>query len=67
MNKEEDTERENDERTPSVQEIKTFRTMMATLRNYDWVPLPVMYPQLIFLAVHTSVTVSCSLPKATVL
>ncbi|GMT26098.1 hypothetical protein PFISCL1PPCAC_17395, partial [Pristionchus fissidentatus] len=36
-----------------INEIKTFRTQMATLRNYDWVPLPVMYPQLVVLAVHT--------------
>ncbi|GMR48657.1 hypothetical protein PMAYCL1PPCAC_18852, partial [Pristionchus mayeri] len=36
-----------------INEIKTFRTQMATLRNYDWVPLPIMYPQLVVLAVHT--------------
>ncbi|GMS91300.1 hypothetical protein PENTCL1PPCAC_13475, partial [Pristionchus entomophagus] len=39
--------------TALISEIKTFRTQMATLRNYDWVPLPIMYPQLLVLAVHT--------------
>uniref|UniRef100_A0A158R478 Bestrophin homolog n=1 Tax=Syphacia muris TaxID=451379 RepID=A0A158R478_9BILA len=34
------------------EEIKSFRTNMATLCNYDWVPLPIMYPQLIVIAVH---------------
>ncbi|VDN87816.1 unnamed protein product [Brugia pahangi] len=37
--------------TPS--EIKKFRTNLAILCNFDWVPLPIMYPQLIVLAVHT--------------
>ncbi|VDN38699.1 unnamed protein product [Gongylonema pulchrum] len=36
-----------------LQEIKIFRTNMAILCNFDWVPLPIMYPQLIVLAVHT--------------
>lgn len=36
-----------------LQEIKLFRTNMAILCNFDWVPLPIMYPQLIVLAVHT--------------
>ncbi|VDN39070.1 unnamed protein product [Gongylonema pulchrum] len=35
------------------EEIKIFRTNMAILCNFDWVPLPIMYPQLIVLAVHT--------------
>uniref|UniRef100_A0A915AEN0 Bestrophin homolog n=2 Tax=Parascaris univalens TaxID=6257 RepID=A0A915AEN0_PARUN len=35
------------------EEIKLFRTNMAILCNFDWVPLPIMYPQLIVLAVHT--------------
>ncbi|VDM45144.1 unnamed protein product [Toxocara canis] len=35
------------------EEIKVFRTNLAILCNFDWVPLPIMYPQLIALAVHT--------------
>ncbi|VDK18258.1 unnamed protein product [Anisakis simplex] len=35
-----------------LQEIKEFRTHMAVLCNFDWVPLPIAYPQLIVLAVH---------------
>uniref|UniRef100_A0A0R3RKH2 Bestrophin homolog n=1 Tax=Elaeophora elaphi TaxID=1147741 RepID=A0A0R3RKH2_9BILA len=35
------------------EEIKVFRTNLAILCNFDWVPLPIMYPQLIVLAVHT--------------
>ncbi|EJW74974.1 hypothetical protein WUBG_14116, partial [Wuchereria bancrofti] len=35
------------------EEIKRFRTNLAILCNFDWVPLPIMYPQLIVLAVHT--------------
>ncbi|VDN07156.1 unnamed protein product [Thelazia callipaeda] len=34
------------------EEIKRFRTNMANLYNFDWVPLPIMYPQTIVLAVH---------------
>ncbi|VDM42588.1 unnamed protein product [Toxocara canis] len=34
------------------EEIKLFRTNMAVLCNYDWVPLPIAYPQLIVLTVH---------------
>ncbi|CAJ0561620.1 unnamed protein product, partial [Mesorhabditis spiculigera] len=34
-------------------EIKTFRTGLAWICNYDWVPIPIMYPQLVCLAVHT--------------
>ncbi|PIO63089.1 hypothetical protein TELCIR_15328 [Teladorsagia circumcincta] len=33
-------------------EIRSFRTGLSLIWTYDWVPLPVMYPQLIFLAVH---------------
>ncbi|VDN54529.1 unnamed protein product [Dracunculus medinensis] len=36
-----------------IGEIKFFRRNLAVLCNYDWVPLPIMYPQLIVLAVHT--------------
>uniref|UniRef100_A0A158P9W1 Bestrophin homolog n=1 Tax=Angiostrongylus cantonensis TaxID=6313 RepID=A0A158P9W1_ANGCA len=35
------------------QEIKKFRTGLAWICNYDWVPIPIMYPQLVCLAVHT--------------
>ena len=35
------------------QEIKQFRTGLAWICNYDWVPIPIMYPQLVCLAVHT--------------
>ncbi|VDM75248.1 unnamed protein product, partial [Strongylus vulgaris] len=36
-----------------AQEIKKFRTGLAWICNYDWVPIPIMYPQLVCLAVHT--------------
>ncbi|EPB76251.1 bestrophin-1 family protein [Ancylostoma ceylanicum] len=35
------------------EEIKKFRTGLAWICNYDWVPIPIMYPQLVCLAVHT--------------
>ncbi|KAK6039285.1 bestrophin-3 domain protein [Cooperia oncophora] len=35
-----------------LEEIRRFRTNLLTLTNYDWVPLPIMYPQLVTLAVH---------------
>ncbi|KAK6748359.1 hypothetical protein RB195_001154 [Necator americanus] len=35
-----------------LEELLRFRTCLLTLRNYDWVPIPIMYPQLVFLAVH---------------
>ncbi|VDN54528.1 unnamed protein product [Dracunculus medinensis] len=44
------------------EEIKIFRTNMAILCNYDWVPLPIMYPQLIVLAVHLYFVV-CSIAR----
>uniref|UniRef100_A0A8R1HW11 Bestrophin homolog n=1 Tax=Caenorhabditis japonica TaxID=281687 RepID=A0A8R1HW11_CAEJA len=34
------------------QEIKTFRSNMAILCNFDWVPIPLAYPQVIFVAVR---------------
>lgn len=34
------------------QEVKTFRSNMATLCNYDWVPIPIAYPQVVFFAVR---------------
>lgn len=33
-------------------EIKTFRTGLATLCNYDWCPIPIAYPQVVFFAVR---------------
>ncbi|EYC13597.1 hypothetical protein Y032_0043g807 [Ancylostoma ceylanicum] len=40
-------------RNAIAQEIRSFRTGLSLIWTYDWVPLPVMYPQLIFMAVHT--------------
>ncbi|KAF8357760.1 best-18 [Pristionchus pacificus] len=34
------------------QEIKQFRTDIAWLCNYDWVPLPLIYPTIVCLLVH---------------
>ncbi|PIO58030.1 hypothetical protein TELCIR_20545, partial [Teladorsagia circumcincta] len=34
-------------------EVKKFRTDLAWLCNYDWVPLPMIYPTIVCLAVHT--------------
>lgn len=34
------------------EEIKRFRSNMLTLYTFDWVPLPIMYPQFVVLAVH---------------
>ncbi|VDN84675.1 unnamed protein product [Brugia pahangi] len=36
-----------------LEKVGEFRTNLAILCNFDWVPLPIMYPQLIVLAVHT--------------
>ncbi|CAJ0570313.1 unnamed protein product, partial [Mesorhabditis spiculigera] len=33
-----------------VQEVKRFRDFMQTLSNYDWVPVPLAYPQVVFFA-----------------
>ncbi|CAB3406965.1 unnamed protein product [Caenorhabditis bovis] len=33
-------------------EIRTWRTNIEWLVNYDWVPLPLIYPQVVCLAVH---------------
>ncbi|PIO58545.1 hypothetical protein TELCIR_20016, partial [Teladorsagia circumcincta] len=33
-------------------EIKAFRTNLALLCNFDWVPIPIAYPQVVFLAVR---------------
>ncbi|CAB3405841.1 unnamed protein product [Caenorhabditis bovis] len=35
-----------------VNEIKTFRTNLATICNFDWVPVPIAYPQVVFFAVR---------------
>ncbi|VDO18581.1 unnamed protein product [Heligmosomoides polygyrus] len=34
-------------------EILSFRTNLAWLCNYDWVPIPIAYPQVVFLAVRS--------------
>ncbi|KAJ1348002.1 hypothetical protein KIN20_003210 [Parelaphostrongylus tenuis] len=35
-----------------MNEIKTFRGSLAQLCNYDWVPIPIAYTQVVFLAVR---------------
>ncbi|WKY06536.1 hypothetical protein Q1695_006596 [Nippostrongylus brasiliensis] len=35
-----------------LNEIKAFRTNLALLCNFDWVPIPIAYPQVVFLAVR---------------
>ncbi|CAJ0951824.1 unnamed protein product, partial [Mesorhabditis belari] len=35
-----------------VQEVKRFRDNMQWLSNYDWVPIPLAYPQVVFFAVR---------------
>ncbi|VBB28602.1 unnamed protein product [Acanthocheilonema viteae] len=34
------------------EEIRCFRNNLANLCKFDWVPLPLAYPQLVYLAVH---------------
>lgn len=34
------------------QEIRCFRNNLANLCKFDWVPLPLAYPQLVYLAIH---------------
>lgn len=34
-------------------EIRTFRNNLQMLCNYDWVEIPLVYPQVVFLSVHT--------------
>uniref|UniRef100_A0A0K0DNY5 Bestrophin homolog n=1 Tax=Angiostrongylus cantonensis TaxID=6313 RepID=A0A0K0DNY5_ANGCA len=36
-----------------LKEILDFRTSLALLCNYDWVPIPIAYPQVVFLAVRS--------------
>lgn len=35
-----------------VQEVQNFRHGLASLLKYDWVPIPLLYPQVIFMAVR---------------
>ncbi|CAD5228193.1 unnamed protein product [Bursaphelenchus xylophilus] len=35
-----------------VEELRTFRENLQQLTNYDWVPVPLAYPQVVFLAVR---------------
>ncbi|CAI2351018.1 unnamed protein product [Caenorhabditis sp. 36 PRJEB53466] len=35
-----------------IQEIKAFRSGLATICNFDWVPIPIAYPQVVFFAVR---------------
>ncbi|KAK6751349.1 hypothetical protein RB195_002998 [Necator americanus] len=37
----------------AIKEINQFRTSLAVLCNYDWVPVPIAYPQVVFLAVRS--------------
>ncbi|CAI5445361.1 unnamed protein product [Caenorhabditis angaria] len=34
------------------EDVKKFRTGLAWVCNYDWVPLPIIYPTIVCLAVH---------------
>ncbi|GMS95961.1 hypothetical protein PENTCL1PPCAC_18136, partial [Pristionchus entomophagus] len=36
-----------------LQELKNFRTSLALLCNFDWVPVPLAYPQLVICAVRS--------------
>ncbi|CAD5220852.1 unnamed protein product [Bursaphelenchus okinawaensis] len=35
-----------------IEELRTFRLNLQELTNYDWVPVPLAYPQVVFLAVR---------------
>uniref|UniRef100_A0A183CBP5 Bestrophin homolog n=1 Tax=Globodera pallida TaxID=36090 RepID=A0A183CBP5_GLOPA len=35
-----------------INDIQHFRHGLATLMKYDWVPIPLLYPQIVFLAVR---------------
>ncbi|KHJ81792.1 hypothetical protein OESDEN_18520 [Oesophagostomum dentatum] len=48
------------------EEIKKWRTNMEWVFNYDWVPLPLMYPQVVCLAVHLYFLV-CLLSRQTLI
>jgi len=36
----------------ALNEVRTFHQNLRTLCNYDWVPVPLAYPQVVFLAVR---------------
>jgi hypothetical protein len=36
----------------TFEEIQVFRHGLAALLKYDWVPIPLLYPQVIFIAVR---------------
>lgn len=36
----------------TLNEVRTFHQNLRTLCNYDWVPVPLAYPQVVFLAVR---------------
>ncbi|MFH4975841.1 hypothetical protein AB6A40_002550 [Gnathostoma spinigerum] len=38
--------------TKICDEIKSFRSNLEMLCNYDWVEIPLVYPQVVFMAVH---------------
>ncbi|CAI5445641.1 unnamed protein product [Caenorhabditis angaria] len=40
-------------RNAVAQEISKFRLALTTVSMYDWVPIPLMYPQLVNMAVYT--------------
>ncbi|CAD6187686.1 unnamed protein product [Caenorhabditis auriculariae] len=40
-------------RNAIAQEISKFRASLTIVSMYDWVPIPLMYPQLVNMAVHT--------------
>ncbi|CAJ0946360.1 unnamed protein product, partial [Mesorhabditis belari] len=44
--------------TVVLNEIRTFRTNMEWLRNYDWTPFPLIYPTVVFFMVHMHFTVA---------
>ncbi|CAI4222092.1 unnamed protein product [Auanema sp. JU1783] len=42
-----------------INEIRAFRTNLALLCNFDWVPIPIAYPQVVFLAVRVHFLICC--------
>ncbi|CAJ0931320.1 unnamed protein product, partial [Mesorhabditis belari] len=49
-----------------IKHITEFRTGLARLLNFDWVPIPLVYPQVVFLAVR-SYFVLCLIARQSVL
>lgn len=49
--KDRETERQRDKF--NFQHISVFRDGLAQLSNFDWVPIPLVYPQVVFLAVRS--------------